>query len=161
MATKKTDVAGGFSASADKHPQIAEAKASIAELRSKLQAETARISGGVTVNNSINRQREANVKASLEEQRTKVLRLKAVRDEGAVLARDVDSAQRSLELVTQRYTQTNLESQTTQSNINLLTAATAPLKPSSPRILLNTVLALFLGLLLAVGIALAVPYRSL
>jgi capsular polysaccharide biosynthesis protein len=54
----------------------------------------------------------------------------------------------------QRFNQTTLESQTTQSNINLLTAATPPIEPSSPKVWLNTLLAVFLGLLLAVGIAL-------
>jgi capsular polysaccharide biosynthesis protein len=83
-----------------------------------------------------------------------VLRMKAVRDEGAVLMRDVESAQRAFELVMQRFNQTTLESQNTQSNINLLTAATPPLEPSSPKVLLNTLLAVFLGLLLAVGITL-------
>ena len=64
---------------------MVEAKASIAELRSRLDAETRRVTGGVGVTNTINRQREAEVRAALEAQRAKVLRLKAVRDEGAVL----------------------------------------------------------------------------
>jgi chain length determinant protein EpsF len=139
----------------DSHPQIVEAKANIAALRSKVDAETLRVTGGVGVSNTINRQREADVRASLEEQRAKVLRLKAVRDEGSVLQRDVESAQRAFEMVTARFTQTTLESQATQSNINLLTPAAPPLEPSSPLILLNTTASVFLGLLFAVGLILA------
>jgi chain length determinant protein EpsF len=138
----------------DNHPQVVETKANIAALRSKVDAEIKRVSGGVGVSNTITRQRVADVRSSLEAQRNKVLRLKAVRDEGAVLMRDVESAQRAFELVMQRFNQTTLESQTTQSNINLLTAATPPIEPSSPKVWLNTLLAVFLGLLLAVGIAL-------
>jgi uncharacterized protein involved in exopolysaccharide biosynthesis len=138
----------------DAHPQVVEAKANIAALRSKVDAEIKRVSGGVGVSNTITRQRVADVRSSLEAQRNKVLRLKAVRDEGAVLMRDVESAQRAFELVMQRFNQTTLESQNTQSNIHPLTAATAPLEPSSPKIVLNSLLSVFLGVLLAVGITL-------
>jgi chain length determinant protein EpsF len=138
----------------DNHPQVVEAKANIASLRGKVDAEIRRVTGGVGVSSNITRQRVADARASLEAQRAKVLRLKAVRDEGSVLLRDVESAQRAFEQVMQRFNQTTLESQNTQSNVNLLTAATPPLEPSSPRIVLNTALAVFLGLLLAVGVAL-------
>lgn len=138
----------------DNHPQVVEAKANIAALRSKVDAEIRRVTSGVGVSNTITRQRVADVRTSLEAQRNKVLRLKAVRDEGAVLMRDVESAQRAFEGVTQRLTQSSLESQNTQSNIHLLTAATPPLLPSSPRVFLNSALAVVLGLLLAIGIAL-------
>ena len=138
----------------DKHPQVVEAKASLAELRSRLDAETRKVTGSVTVSANINRQRLAEVQRALQAQRDKVLKMKAVRDEGLVLLRDVENAQRSYDALLQRFTQTNLEGQTTQSNINLLTQATPPLEPSSPRIVLNTLLSIFLGTLLAVGTAL-------
>lgn len=138
----------------DAHPQVQEAKASLKDMRSRLEAETKKVTGGVVVTNTINRQREGEVRASLEAQRTKVLKMKAVRDEGLVLLRDVDNAQRAYDALLQRFTQTALESQTTQSNINLLTQATPPIEPSSPKLLLNTLLAVFLGTLLAVGTAL-------
>lgn len=140
----------------DAHPQVEEAKANIAALRSKVEAETGRVTGGVGVTNTINRQREWEVRASLEAQRTKVLRLKAVRDEGSVLSRDVESAQRAYEAVVVRFNQTTLESQNTQSNVNLLTPASPPLEPSSPKLMLNSLVAVFLGTLLGVGIALGI-----
>lgn len=144
----------------DNNPQVLEAKATIESLRAKIAAEVKSVTGGVGVSNTINRQREADIRAALEAQRAKVLRLKAVRDEGAVLIRDVESAQRAFESITQRFTQTSLESQTTQSNINLLTAAMAPLEPSSPKLLLNSLLALFVGTLLAVGSALLLELKD-
>jgi polysaccharide biosynthesis transport protein len=137
----------------DAHPQVQEAKENISALRSKVEAETQRVTGGVGVTNTINRQREAEVRASLEAQRSKVLRLKAVRDEGAVLSRDVESAQRAYDLIGARFNQTSLESQNTQSNANVLTAASPPLQPSSPKVLLNTGVAVVLGILLAIGAA--------
>ena len=144
----------------DKHPQVEEAKASLAELRSRLEAETRKVTGSVTVSANINRQRLAEVQRALQAQRDKVLKMKAVRDEGLVLLRDAENAQRSYDALLQRFTQTSLEGQTTQSNINLLTQATPPLEPSSPRIVLNTLLSIFLGTLLAVGTALLLELKD-
>lgn len=136
----------------DQHPQVIELKASIAEMRTRLEIETKRVTGSFAVTNTMTRQREAEIRAALEAQRTKVLRMKDVRDEGAVLLRDVDSAQRSLDMVAQRLNQTNLESLSTAgSNVSRLTEAEVPLVPSSPNIGLNVALAGALGLLLALG----------
>jgi polysaccharide biosynthesis transport protein len=133
------------------HPQVLEAKANIASLRTRIDAETQRVVSGIGVSDSIARQRGADVRAALEAQRAQVLRMKAVRDEGSVLVRDVESAQRAFDAVVARFNQSTLESQTTQSNVALLTAAEPPLEPSSPKVLLNVAVALVLGALLAVG----------
>jgi len=138
----------------ENHPQVIETKGNITELRARLEAETRKITGGVTVTNNINRQREAQVRAELEAQRAKVLRMKAVRDEGSVLARDVDNAQRTYDALQTRLTQTNIEGQANQTNINVLSRATPPLEPASPRLVLNLLLAVFGGTLLGVLAAL-------
>lgn len=144
----------------DNHPQVVEARANIAELRSRVEAETRRVTGGTVVTNTINRQREAETRAALEAQRAKVLRLKAMRDEGAVLLRDLESAQRAFEGVSARLTQSGLESQSTQSNISVLSQAVAPVKPSSPNIFLNVALSVVVGMILSVGIALLLELRD-
>ena len=138
----------------DNHPQVVELKASIAELRRRVEAETGRVTGGVSVSNTINTARVGQVRAALEEQRAKVLRMKAVRDEGQVLIREVENAQRTFETLVARFNQTSLESQTTQSFASILSVALPPVEPSSPKLLLNSALAVFVGLLLAVGVAL-------
>ena len=139
----------------DNHPQVLEAKANINSLRGRLDTETKRVTGGVSVTATINRQREAEVRAALDSQRAKVLRMKAVRDEGAVMVREMENAQRAYEAVLSRLNQTSLESQATQGNIFVLGQATAPGAPSSPKVLLNTALSLVIGLLLATGAVLA------
>lgn len=144
----------------DAHPQVMEAKANLAELRQRLQAEVSRVTGGVTLANTINRQREATIKAELDAQREKILRMKSVRDEGLVLLREAESAQRNYDAILARFTQTNLESQTTQSNVHPLTQAVPPLEPSSPRVLLNTILALVVGSLLAVALVVMLELRN-
>ena len=138
----------------DNHPQVIEAKANIAELRTRIDSEIRRVTSGVGVTNTINKQREAQVKRELDAQRAKVLQMKAVRDEGQVLVREVESAQRSYDGLMARLNQTALESQSTQSYANMLTQAQPPAEHASPKLLLNTALAVFLGALLAVGVAL-------
>lgn len=138
----------------DAHPTVVELKANIAELKVKLEVESSRVSGSVVVANTINKQREADLRASLDAQRTKVLALKQQRDEIAVLHREVETSQRAYDQVVARLSQSNLESQNTQTNISVLTPATEPAEPSTPKVLLNTVIAAVMGLLLATGFAL-------
>ncbi|WP_349742865.1 chain length determinant protein EpsF [Roseateles cavernae] len=144
----------------DRNPQVVELKASITELRERIDSEIKRLSAGVGVSGNISRQREAQTRAELEAQRNKVLRMKQVRDEGALILRDVENAQRAYDAILQRLTQTSLESQATSSNVSLLNSAVPPLEPSSPRVLLNSVLALFVGLLMATGVGLGAELRD-
>ena len=78
----------------------------------------------------------------------------SVRDDLAVLMREAESAQKAYETAMGRMTQTKLESQTTQTNVLVINDAIEPTTPSSPKILLNTVLSIILGSMLAVGFAL-------
>lgn len=144
----------------DNHPQVVEAKANIAELRSRIDAETRKVTGGVSVTNTINKQREAQVKRELDAQRAKLLQMKAVRDQGQVLVREVENAQRAYDGVMARLNQTALESQANQSYANLLTSAQPPADHASPKLVLNTALAVFLGALLAVGTALLLELNN-
>lgn len=138
----------------DSHPQIRETRASIEEIRAKIDAETRRVLGGVGVSNTISKQRENELRAALEAQRAKVLKLKAIRDESLLLSRQVDYLQRVYEQFSARANQSSIESQTNQTNVSLLSEARAPNGPSSPRVLLNTALGSILGLALAVAAAL-------
>jgi len=136
------------------HPQVQELKANIEELRQRVAAETRRVGGSMGINSNINSSRETEIRASAEIQRARVVKLKQQRDDAATLIKDVETSQRAYDAVAQRLTQTSLESQSSQTNISVLTPATEPALPSSPRLLLNTLLALFMGSILAMGFAL-------
>jgi len=140
----------------DSHPQVIEAKANLAELQKRIDAETGKVTGSLGISNSINMQRVSELRASLNAQRAKILEMKAVRDEGAVLVRDVENAQRTYDQTIQRLNQTTLESQATQSNISVLTQAQPPTVHTSPRVGLNTLISIFLGAIVCIGVALAV-----
>jgi chain length determinant protein EpsF len=139
----------------DKNPQVIETRANLADLKARIESETGKIAGSLGIANSINQQRAGEIKAALEAQRSKVLQMKAVRDEGAVLVRDVENAQRTYDQIMQRLTQTTLESLATQSNVSVLSQAVAPVEASSPKLLLNMAVAVFLGTLLAIAVVIA------
>jgi chain length determinant protein EpsF len=135
------------------NPQVIEARANVAQLRSRIDSETQRITASVGVGNRINMQREAELRQQLAEQRARVLKMKEVRDKAQVLQREIDNAQRTYDNVRLRLDQSGLESQTTQGYVNMLTAALPPATPSFPNMVLNVPLAIVMGLLLAIGVA--------
>jgi chain length determinant protein EpsF len=134
----------------DSHPQVLELRANVGQLRARIAGETRRVAGSLTVNNNINQTRLAQLRASVEEQRNKLLLLKGQRGESAVLLRDVENAQRAYDTVVSRAAQSSVESQATQTNVSVLKHATPPPRPSSPRVRLNILIALFVGTLLAI-----------
>lgn len=135
------------------HPQYQRASAEVDALRARLEAEKSTATRVVSTTASAARQREASLRAAVAAQKARVLELKQQRDELTVLQRDVDNAQRVYDAAQQRSSQSQLESQTTQTEIAILNPATAPIRPDSPRLLLNLILAVFLGGMLAVGAA--------
>lgn len=135
------------------HPQYMDAAAQLAALKQRVEVETQRVVRSINTTGRVNVKRESDIQAEVDAQKLRILELRAQRDQISVLQRDVEGAQRAYDLVTQRLTQASLESQSQQTNIAVLTRAFPPLEPSSPRLLFNVVIAVFLGLLLGVGIA--------
>ena len=66
----------------------------------------------------------------------------------------MEAAQKAYDTVSQRFNQTNLESQSRQTNVSVLTPASEPIEPSFPKMPLNTLLSIFLGTLFGIGTAL-------
>jgi polysaccharide biosynthesis transport protein len=138
----------------DNHPQVIETRNGLADLRQKVESETRRITSSVGVSNTINRQRESDIRAALEAQRAKVLRMRQTRDEISVMVRDVEAAQRAYDGVQQRFNQSSLESQNQQSNISVLNQAEIPNETKSQIFMKNAAKALIaaLGLALLSGL---------
>jgi polysaccharide biosynthesis transport protein len=114
----------------------------------------------VGLSNRINQSRVAEVRALYEQQRQKVMKMRDGRDQGSVLYREVDNAQKQYDAILARQTQTQLESRDTLSNVSVLNLANEPLTPSSPKSLLNMVAAVFLGGLLGVGAAVLLEFAN-
>lgn len=142
------------------YPQVVELRRSVDELRNKIATETRKLTDSLGVNNTVNASRVAQIQAALADQRAKVLNLKSLRDQAAILQRDVASAERALEGVSSRLQNTTLESMAQQSNVYALEAAVAPSVPSSPRVLSNIALGAVLAAIAAVALVLLLEYRD-
>lgn len=142
------------------HPQIQRTEAELATLKAQLDAETKKITASIDTTYQVGKQREAQLQGALATQKARVLLLNKQRDELNVLRRDIESAQRAFEIVSQRASQTNIESQTNQTNIAVLNPASPPPDPSKPKVLLNTLVSIFLGGILAVGLSLVLELMN-
>ncbi len=140
----------------DAFPLVVEARANIDVLKDRIQAETRRVTGSARVDSKMAVNREQDADAAYEAQRQHVLKLKDARTELQVLEREVDTAQRVYDSIQERLSQTTMEGSASQSGIYLLSKATQPTQPTSPRVVLNVIISMVLGTLLALMVALSV-----
>ncbi len=137
------------------HPVRIQAEAQVKELKEQLVRETRRV-GNTSMNvNRVSSQKIGELQALVNEQKRTVLKMRAVRDEGAFLLKEQDAAQKAFESVNLRRSQLALESKADQAGARVLSPATAPLEPTSPNIPKNMLVAGILGTLLGIGAALA------
>ena len=142
------------------HPQTQRTEMELATLKAQLEAETKKITSSIDTSYQVGKQREQQLQSAVAAQKTRVLMLNKQRDELNVLRRDIESAQRTFESVSLRASQSNIESQTNQTNISVLNPATAPTEASKPKVLLNILVSMFLGTLLGIGLTLALELRN-
>lgn len=142
------------------HPQYQSAQAELDKLKTQLTVEVARIGSSVGGSARIYQQNEGMLKAALAAQKQKVLELNRTRDQMSVLQRDVETAQAAYNSVSQRLNQTSIEGKANESDISVLNQAIPPSKHSSPKLLLNVILAIFLGGLLGITFALLAEMQN-
>lgn len=138
----------------ENHPERQRAESELAALKSRLASETARINASIETTYRVGKDRERELQGAVGAQKARVLALNKQRDELNVYRRDVESAQRAYETVSQSASQTRLQSLTNQTNVVRLNVATPPVNPSSPRLLINLLIAAFGGTLLGIACAL-------
>jgi uncharacterized protein involved in exopolysaccharide biosynthesis len=131
------------------HPSRISLEAQINELKQQLADETRRVAGSASVSNRGSSQKVAELQAMVDAQKKQLLSLRSDHDQIAVYQRDIDTAQRAYDAVSQRLGLLNLEGQNNQANTRLLSPAVEPIEPSRPKILLGIIGSLLGGL--AVG----------
>lgn len=136
------------------HPDVQRLRAEAATQRERLLVEVRNVSASIDNSASLARKREAELRAAMEAQKSRLLGANAGRDQISVLVREVEAAQRAYDAAAARFTQTNLESQSTVTNVAVLNRAVAPLQHDSPKRLLIMIVATALGAFLGVLVAL-------
>lgn len=138
------------------HPMYISAKAEVEKLKAQIREQIEITTKSVANNAYISRQREGSIRAALTAQKNKVLDLNRIRDEMAILSSDLDAAQKAFDTSYERYSQTKIEGQSAQTDISILNLAAPPEEPSFPKLTVNVIASLFLGIVLGTGAALIV-----
>ena len=144
------------------HPTRTQAEAEVASLRQKVNNETQKVLSSMSSTLSASKQRDGMLSKSLAEQKKKVLELKKVHDEVAVLMHEVENDKLAYDAAMQRSVQTWMESELNHSDIAILNRALPGdlNKPDRPKIILNMLLAIVLGGILGIIVALIAELRN-
>jgi len=137
------------------HPNYQRQKSEVRELRQRINAQSSRVIAGFERARQQSQQREADLRAAMKAQRERLLERKVNRNEVAVLAADVDTAQRTYDAAMQRFVISQVDSRANQTNVSLLSRAEPPREPFRPRLWLNLALAFAAGTLLGFGVIVA------
>ncbi|MBV8465977.1 MAG: chain length determinant protein EpsF [Burkholderiales bacterium] len=142
------------------HPRYKEAQAELEATRQQLETLKKQYTTGLSdaASNSATRMRA--LQQALAQQKGKVLELKTERSKLDVLQRNVDNAQKAYDLAMARLAETALESRSNVANVGILKSAPEPIEPSRPRLAINIILSIFVGTVLAIGIAVLAELRD-
>jgi uncharacterized protein involved in exopolysaccharide biosynthesis len=132
----------------------------LAALRQRLVAETRSINASINTAYQVGKDRERELMGAVASQKSRVLKFNKDRDELNVYRRDVEAAQRAYEEVSKNASQTRLQSLTNQTNVVRLNTAIEPLNPSSPKTVLNLLIAAFCGTLLGIACVLFLEFKN-
>lgn len=110
---------------------------------------------GVSNTARVAQAKEAELRSAVAAQKVRALALNKEKgqDDMAVLAREVDSAQKAYDAASQRFSEVRLESRVSQTNVAILNPAVNPVVPSFPNWKINIPLSLVLGTMLGVTLA--------
>lgn len=142
----------------DNHPDLAKARANVAQLKKRIDEETQRVVGGVAVTDRLASTKLVQLRAAYDAQRARVAQLKTLRDRFTVLQRDVDNANQAYSQAVAKAAQIEFQSQARQSNVTVIRAATLPAHPASPNLRSGFLLSMVGALLMGVVVALTLEW---
>ena len=147
---KLNDVTGNIG---HNHPLYQQMAAEIAALKKQLAIQTDHITESLETSKRVRSNLVGELKSAVETRKRRILDLNKTHDEMAVLQHDIESARKAYDAVSQSYAQSSLESQSTQTNVSILMAATDSIEPLS-NTARNILASVLVGLLLGAGAAL-------
>jgi chain length determinant protein EpsF len=133
------------------HPQYQATQDHIVALQRNMAEESRQIMISIKTANLVNKQREVELKATIDTHKKQAIENRDQLDQIAVLQKEVEAAQKAYDMIVQRFTDSNLQSQSTQTNISVLNPATQPMERSSPNVVKNLGKAAVIGIVLGLG----------
>lgn len=135
------------------YPPLKDLKAKVDESRGRLQGEIQHVVEGIESNYQTAVARENELRRQVELEKTKALALNDASLQDAVLAREVDANRQLYKSVLERMKEIGVAGEVPTSNVSIIDAASVPVRPSSPRPLLDLLLAGVVSLFCGVGLA--------
>lgn len=142
-----------------RHPEILALEAQMAATQRSLNSALQNLSGNVTTQLERERDLEAELTQAVAAQRTRVLQLRQVQDEGSKLQLELDSAQSVYKQALSGYDQVKSAVVQNFANVSLISRATPPVDPTKPN--KKKLFALAIIAALAAGLAVPLGYELL
>lgn len=134
----------------DDYPTVRSARARIAELDRQIGAIASSIRSTVRTQYEVARTNEQALASRVDQLKSSTFSEQSESIQLSILRREADTFRQQYEFLLSRFNQLNAEAGVQTNNISLIDQAITPLKPSSPRIVLNLFLAMVLGAIAAI-----------
>jgi capsular exopolysaccharide synthesis family protein len=138
----------------EKHPDMVRLRGDVQAAQDKLQAELRNAVRTLEADLQAARAREAGLEANLAQARSETLEVGRKAIEYNALRREVETNKQLFQALMSRSKETGLESELTSTNVRVMEQAEVPRAPVSPNRARNYQLALVIGLVLGLGLAL-------
>lgn len=129
----------------DDHPEVRQNRARIAELDRQIGAVASSIRSSVRTQYEVARTNEQALASRVDQLKSSTFSEQSESIQLSILRREADTFRQQYEFLLARFNQLNAEAGVQANNISLIDQAITPIKPSSPRIILNLFLAAVLG----------------
>jgi polysaccharide biosynthesis transport protein len=146
-----------------RHPKVLELQSEIAANQRNLDRAVQTLSSGASAELTAARQLEAKLQAAVAEQRTKVLGVSRLQDEGTKYLLELESAQSVYKRALDGYDQIMFASDSRFSKVNMVSRAVPPQTSSKPKkvklLMMGALAGILLGLALPIGYELVINRR--
>jgi polysaccharide biosynthesis transport protein len=144
----------------DLHPDMVKMNSAIATSEGRLKVETDKVVEGIANDYRTAVAKERALIDALEAQKREVLSLNEQSIGYGALQRDATSTQQIFDSVLQRLKETELSGELQANNVRILDQANPPRVPIAPRTWMNLMVALVVGIFIAVALVLALEYLN-
>ncbi len=134
------------------YPRMMQLKGQIDKIQAEIDKEVAHVLAATKVHYDIARQKEKALSGELNNLKKKVLSMQDSSIEYNILKREVETNRELYEGLLQRMKEVGIAGGVTSNNISVVDSATIPTKKYKPKILLNLILAAFVGFVGGIGL---------
>jgi len=141
-----------------KHPQYVRLNSELQTVKAKLSAEMSNIVNAIRQDQASANQRVNSLEIAVMGLKKEAAKANLSRYEMDSINRESEAYKQIYEGILKKYNETSLQGDINKTNVFLVDAAVPPTKKYSPKIILNLILAMFIGFFLGLGLAFFFEY---